>query len=42
MVERFIIIYCFKIRDCENRKVRQETGFVQLIASAYVTRTIKL
>ena len=41
MVEKFVI-YCFKFRDCENRNLRQQIGFAQLVASAYVIRTIKL
>ena len=41
-VKRFIIIYYFKFRDCENRKLKQQTGFVQLIENAYVIGTKKL
>ena len=29
-------------KDCENRKLRQQTGFVLLIASAYAIGTVKL
>ena len=42
MVERFVIIYSFKYKDCENRELRLQTGFLELLASAYVMRTIKL
>ena len=42
MVEGFIIIYSFKYKDCGNRELRQQTGLMQLVASAYVIRTIKL
>ena len=40
--EGFIIISYFNFRNYEIRKLRQQTVFMQLIASAYIIETIKL